>query len=284
MKVALFTLFLAASAQAGAQSGVLVSPLPEEVGSQRALEVARQVLVAGGWTLVPVDDASIDARKENSSLRLFVSNRALRFNDQSVRARGTKQRDHRESGPQLTAVPQAEIDALRADLTTAFAGNLPAGAAKPAAPAPTQVLFAAIPTGVEPERVMNVTRSVFVGRRWEVSDGGAGALIARIRSGDTESTLRVSLADGVLRYSDRSTERGQSSQVPERWLKNVRGDLRLAMTALAPARDDRAREPRQRAKDDDPVERLRRLKGLLDGGLITQAEYDAKRAEILKGL
>jgi hypothetical protein len=30
--------------------------------------------------------------------------------------------------------------------------------------------------------------------------------------------------------------------------------------------------------------RLRTLQSLFDGGLITQAEYEAKRAEILKGL
>ncbi|MBC7254558.1 MAG: SHOCT domain-containing protein, partial [Chloroflexi bacterium] len=34
----------------------------------------------------------------------------------------------------------------------------------------------------------------------------------------------------------------------------------------------------------DPVAALKTLKDLLDNGLITQAEYDAKKAEILKRL
>ncbi|HHX63854.1 MAG TPA: SPFH domain-containing protein [Chloroflexi bacterium] len=42
--------------------------------------------------------------------------------------------------------------------------------------------------------------------------------------------------------------------------------------------------PQQSAAGSDPVTTLRTLKDLLDGGLITQEEYDAKKAEILKRL
>jgi hypothetical protein len=272
MKAALLALLLAAFAQAHAQSGVLVSPLPEEVNSLQALEAARQVLVARGWMLVPVDRASIDARKENSGMRLFVSGRTLRFTDQSVRSRGTKQREHREAGPQLTAVPQAEIDALRADLAAAFAGNLPAGA-RPAAP-PSHVLVSNVPPA-DPARVMDKVRLALVSRGWKVLPNEDAIVVAQNRSGETEARIRIFLADGALRYVDQSTQRGAGkAQVPERWIVYLRADLAKSLRAL----------PAKASSADDPVERLHKLKALLDGGMITPAEYEAKRAEILKGL
>src|SRR5678815_5535518 len=103
MKAALFVVLFAAFAQAGAQSGVLVSSLPEDYETRGTLEVAGKVLVARGWTLAPSDRTTLDARKDNSRMRVFVRGYALRFADQSVRDRGQKQREHRDEGPQLTA-------------------------------------------------------------------------------------------------------------------------------------------------------------------------------------
>src|SRR5947208_9233386 len=122
MRIALFAVLLAAFAQAHAQKGVLVSPLPEGMESKQVLEVARQVLTEHGWALVPGDARTLEAKKDRSGLRLFVSEKALRYNDQSV-APGMRQRN-REEGPQVAAVPQEEIDALRADLVAAFEGRL----------------------------------------------------------------------------------------------------------------------------------------------------------------
>jgi len=282
MKAALFVVLFAAFAQAGAQSGVLVSSLPADDAPRGTLEVAGKVLVARGWTLTPSDRSTLDARKDNSRMRVFVSGRELRFTDQSVRARGQKQREHREEGPHLTAVPQAEIDALRADLESAFAGTLPlAGVVVPTMPG--RVLIA-VPAGADPQAVMKAARDAFVGRRWGLKDEADGGFVADIRGVQESATLKIFLADGALRFIDRSTDRkGGKAQVPERWLNNLRADLRRGMTVLAPARDER--EPRRSAANDgDPAERLRKLKALVDGGLITQAEYEAKRAEILKGL
>src|SRR6185436_17110646 len=121
LRAALFGLLLAASAAASAQRSVFVTSLPEGVDSRQALEVARQVLTANGWTIVPADNTSIGAEKQRSGLRVYVADRALRFSDQSLRSKGVRQREHRDEGPQLTAVPQAELDALRADLRAAFA-------------------------------------------------------------------------------------------------------------------------------------------------------------------
>ena len=279
MRSALFALLCVAAAQASAQSGVLVSPLPEDMGGAKAIEVARQVLAARGWTLAPSDRASIEARKDNSGMRVFASDRALRFSDQSVRPRGMKQREHRDEGPHLTAVPQSEIEELRTDLLAAFEGRLPLAGAAPTR-TPSRVLLGGIPAGADPRQVMQAARNAFVGRRWEVKDDVDGAFIADIHGAQESATLKVFVADGALRYVDRSVDRkGAKTPVPERWLNNIRADLRqpISMLAREERRTTAAREP-------DPAERLRRLKALHDNGLITPTEYEAKRAEILKGL
>ncbi len=43
-------------------------------------------------------------------------------------------------------------------------------------------------------------------------------------------------------------------------------------------------QPQQQATSDDPMEVLGKLKKMLDAGLIEQAEYNAKKSEILKRL
>jgi len=270
LRAALVALLLAAGG-ASAQRSFTLAPVPEGVGREQALEVARQVLAARGWNSTQTDVDSLEARKSISGIRIRFTNDVLRFSDLSERQRGETQRQHRDSGAQLAAIPQPELDGLRADLAAAFAGDLPAHAAKPAAPR-SQVLLPVSPV-LDAVRVMAETRGAFERRRWQVTQGESGSLVAHLRRGDTDSTLRVFLADGALRYSDRTTSRGgEKVQVPERWIGYLRSDISQALAAL----------PATRAAD--PAERLRTLKALLDGGMITQAEYDAKRAEILKGL
>jgi hypothetical protein len=282
MRSTLLVLLCAAAAQASAQTGVLVSPLPEGVAGPRAVEVARKVLVANRWTLVPSDRTAIDARKDNSGIRVFASGGALRFSDQSVRARGVKQREHRDEGPQLTAVPQAEIDALRADLVAAFEGRPTAGAAGTKSQGQVLIGFSA---GADPRQVMQAARAAFTGRRWEVKDDGEAAFIADIRGAQESATLKVFVVDGALRFIDRSTDRrGGDAKAPERWLNNIRADLRQPLSQLARGEEKRPAARADAGSAGDPVERLRKLKAAFDSGLITQSEYDAKRAEILKGL
>ena len=287
MRMALLSVLFALSGSAGAQSGVLVSPLPE-VDNARALEVARQVLADHGWTLVPEDRATVEARKDNSAIQVFVSDRALRFSDRSVRPRGTKQRNHREDGPQLSAIPEAEIEALRVDLVAVFEGRQPLAGGEVLSRKPGQVLLRA-PAGANPQEVMDAAREVFAGRKWAVSSDADGALVARIRNLEVDSTLKVFLVDDELRFIDGTVDRkGGKAQVPERWLSYLRRDLRQPLSLLTPRAAPKPAPPRAAAPAapiaGDPAERLRQLKTLLERGLITQAEYDAKRAEILKGL
>ena len=281
MRIALFAVLLATFAQAHAQKGVLVTPLPEGMDNQSILQVARQVLTARGWALVPEDDNTIEAKKDRSGLRIYVGEKALRYSDESV-GRRARQRN-REEGPQFAAVPQEEIDALRSDLSAAFAGKPPVVGLTPPPPrAPGQILVS-LPAGADPQRVMEAAYSAFAGRKWAVSRDADGAVVARNRNFDIDATLKVFIGDGALRYIDGTLNRkGGKGQVPERWLNYLRADLNRTIGALL--REERRAAPPATANPGDATERLRRLKALLDRGLINQAEYDAKRAEILKDL
>jgi hypothetical protein len=220
LRLAALALLLGAGG-ASAQRNFTLAPVPEGVGREQAPEVARQVLSARGWSPTQTDMDSLEAQKSLSGIRITFRNGTLRFSDLSERQRGEKQRHHRESGAQLAAIPQPELDGLRADVATAFAGNLPAGAAKPEA-APSQVLLAVSPN-LDAARVMAATRRAFTGRRWEVKQEEGGSLVAHLRSGESDSTLQVFLADGALRYTDRTTGRsGERSKVPERWIGYLR--------------------------------------------------------------
>lgn len=281
MRIALLAVLLAAFAQAHAQKGVLVAPLPDGMDNQSILQVARQVLTARGWVLVPEDEITIEAKKDRSGIRVYVGEKALRYSDESV-GRRVRQRNRNE-GPQFSAVPQEEIDALRADLSAAFAGKPPvAGLTPPPPRAPGQVLVG-LPAGADPQRVMEAAYSAFAGRKWAVSRDADGALVARNRNLDIDATLKVFIGDGALRYIDGTVDRkGGKAQVPERWLNYIRADLRNPVNALT--RQERRPAPPTVAQDPDPAERLRKLKAMLDAGLITQSEYESKRAEIIKGL
>lgn len=60
----------------------------------------------------------------------------------------------------------------------------------------------------------------------------------------------------------------------------------MAQQAFAPAQQppQQPQQPQQTAPAADPMETLAKLKKLLDAGLIEQAEYDAKKAEVLSRL
>ena len=288
MRPVLFGLLFTAFTHAGAQSGVLVSPLPDGVDSRQALEAARRVLVARGWELVPEDRASVEGYKGNSGVRMFAGDRELRFTDLSLRPRGSNAREYRESGPQLAAIPQTEIDGLRADLVAAFAGKF--AAVPGAAPGTLSVvLFDRIDPGLSSKTVMDAARRAFIGRRWNVTPEGEAVFVAQIKRFETDATLRVFFANGALHYADITNRYGEQryrdkSRLPERWINNLRADIGNTLIAVPRREAARAAPVQQPATPGDATERLRKLKSMFESGLITQGEYDSKRAEILKGL
>jgi hypothetical protein len=287
LRVLLFVLLAAAGAPASAQRHELFSPLPSGMDRAQALQVARQVLGARGWQLAQTDRDSLEARKGLSGIRISAGYNSLQYNDLTDR-RHMRQRN-REEGPSLAAIPQPEIDGLRADLGAAFAGRFTAvPGAEPGTP--STVLFDRIDPSLSPTSVMEAARHAFIGRRWKLTSEGEEVFVAQIRTVETDATLRVFFADGALRYTDvtnRYGEKGytEKSRVPERWIVNLRSDIGRIFADLRRETRPAAREPAPRAAQaGDAAERLRKLKSMLDSGLITPAEYESKRAEILRTL
>jgi hypothetical protein len=277
MRLAFFALLFLVVAQASAQADELVSRLPDGVSDDQVLEMTRQVLSARGWNVVPLERNRLGATKGLSEMRVFIDETRLLFIDRidrPVRDERRTGRPQRDRGPQLRAVPQAEINALRADLAAAFADKAPPiGGVLP--PKDHGQVLLDVPAGADPQRVMELTRNALAGRKWVVSSDADGALVARIRNIDIDSTLKVFVESGALRFIDNTVDRkGAKALVPERWLNYIRADLRHPLSQLA----------RESSREQDPAQRLRRLKALLDQGLLSPGEYEAKRAEILKGL
>lgn len=291
MKAAFLAVLMLAAPAAMGQGAVLVAPLPEGLDASRVLALTRHVLEARKWDVEPASDGiSLVADNDTSTLRITVDRDAVRYVDRVRRARpgGARQRN-RESNEPLAAVPQAEIDALRADLLAAFA-NPPAHLAgtrpptKPA-PAPSRVLYGDLPKA-DPARVLDKARLALVARGWKLVPAEEDVIVAQNTSGETDVSIRIFVADGALRYHDRSTRRGGGKgEVPERWLANLRRDLSKSLPELAASasRAEPSRAQPERAKAD-VAERLRRLQSLLDAGVITPDEYTKRRTEILKEL
>jgi len=112
-----------------------------------------------------------------------------------------------------------------------------------------------------------------------VKEGMTGATLSfRIANGATLSVdyLPKSQARALYRFAQEMEERS-IAQRRQMELENARA-ASGAMVMQPPAMPAATHA----APQDDPLATLQKLKQLLDAGLILQAEYDAKKAEILK--
>ena len=87
---------------------------------------------------------------------------------------------------------------------------------------------------------------------------------------------RKEIADAMVTFTDGTVHtRSLDGSNAVRQARKQAVQFNALARASAPPAADRA---------DDPAARLRRLRELLDSGLLTQAEYDAKKAEIIKSI
>jgi hypothetical protein len=150
-----------------------------------------------------------------------------------------------------------------------------------AARAEEKLLLAELPTGVDKKALIGIISTALIGRRWTVFDASADSVSAKIRYSNYEARIRIFAADNVLKYVD-STEwqdstsnqaaKGTPPPLPERWIYLLRSDINARL------------DQHKRQAANEPSTRMQRLKELLDKGLITQSEYEKKRAEIVKSL
>lgn len=150
-----------------------------------------------------------------------------------------------------------------------------------------------IPEDVTVSDAMLITSKAAVRRKWSVSESGENQLQLKLKHRDYTAVLDLSFSKGKISYSDSTTylDRWAASRavhdgappvepvpkpVPAKWLANLKKDIRKGL-ADAP----RSSSASGRSSEDDVVTKLEKLKKLRDKKLITEAEYEAKKAEIL---
>jgi len=277
---------------AAAEDRDLVAPLPPGVGTSQVMDLVRATLTARDWRVLSSDAISVTAESRNSRIRLYVLGTALRYSDQADSVHGSKQRSD-DSAP-LVPVPPARVADLRGDLVATLGTDLPSAPAAARSTAPTGlglVLIGDLPPNLSDQQVMRAVTSALAGRRFRVTPEGDAAVTGRLRKGLNNTTLRIFKEGNTLRYLDTTTTRvtGDVSDVPERWVDNLRADIRKHLEQVRYTEGARTVPPKRTANEPtaapgNAAERLRALKRLFDAGMITQTEYDSKRTEILKDL
>jgi Short C-terminal domain len=141
-----------------------------------------------------------------------------------------------------------------------------------------------VPSDLTSDNVLSIVRQAFIGRQWTVAAGDAQSVTATLKHDSYHATMTVTLIGDALLYKESVTRRivvsgpgggtvRRVAKTPQRWLAFLRSDIARSIS-LAPRRTS--------GPADNSADRIRALKRLLDDELITPAEYDRKKAEILQ--
>jgi hypothetical protein len=162
-------------------------------------------------------------------------------------------------------------------------------AVSPSALAGRGVIVEKVPAAVDRSETLRVVQDRLQALGWTVVGQNANAVWGRYVGQNIEVRLRVFIDDGTLRYEESATDLGAArrgahpaTSTPARWINAIRSEVDSALraraatleTSLPPA------SPPKRSHTD----RLEELRKMLDAGLITNEDYEKKRAEILKDL
>ena len=297
MRRFLALLLAAASFGAAAQKHVLIEKLPANLTSESAMALTRSALIGRSWKVLASDATSITAANGKASVRIYLADNTLLYDDQAeaIGKAFKQQRNQMGEAERLEPVAPRLVAALRADLASALGQDLlaPPVAASPLA---GRVIMAK-PSDVDAATMMRAVRLGLTARGFTIlpSLEGEGVVVAQLSGRNLASTWRVFVVGNEVQFTETTTrvarggEGTQATDMPERWIANVRSDIEKAIpqakagpreAALPPSRA--AAEPARPAASAS--ERLRTLKQLFDSGDITRDEYDRKRTEILRDL
>ncbi len=155
------------------------------------------------------------------------------------------------------------------------------------------VLIEQMPSGISDATVNEISKAALRRRSWTITSTDADKSVkAELDKGVSDAHITIYRDGSSLKYSGEDIVQilpvkagitGKSTQVddlPKRWITYLRKDISRLMFRTAVAL------PRSPAPSTSSslTDRLVDLKKLLDAGLITKDEYDAKRVEILKNL
>jgi hypothetical protein len=151
-----------------------------------------------------------------------------------------------------------------------------------------KILIEYVAPSLDKAYVMGVVRQALTDRQWTIAGESEASVIGKLSHNHYDATITIYLAVGALRYREQVvmtiiSDHGiakTSAEIPERWVRFLRSDISRALARVPQvSRGTPPGVPTQSA-----IQRLSELKGLLDAGLITQTEYEVKKAEILRGL
>ncbi len=172
----------------------------------------------------------------------------------------------------------------------------------PYAMAAEAVLVEQVQPEVTNDAAMDVVKQALARKKWKVVSSTGDSVVAELYKDSIDAKIEIFLAGRSIKYREVSVARyvptasfgpantgtehrvKTSASLPEQWMTELRQDIneRLPATpAVAPV----VAAPQQAAAAPPSAKtRLETLKELLDAKLITQAEYDQKRQQILEGL
>lgn len=158
-------------------------------------------------------------------------------------------------------------------------------------------LLVSTPPNVDREVVSWAAATAFNGRGWTVKSQSEDHVTGYLNHRGIEATLELKILDGKIDYycdcvkrvrarrvGVRRTPRKEKSEIrpytPEGWIHNIRKDITKNLRNQAVS----ARRSNAKLQGPSAKQRLRSLQTLLDDGLVTQEEYDSKRAEIISDM
>lgn len=129
--------------------------------------------------------------------------------------------------------------------------------------------------GVMQGRVILTNERVCYYRKGILGDEMESIALAEVKSIETDSSLGVRTLNLFSAHNKLSVMTYQKSDIFEDFSEAIEQAMRGARTGTAQSTS---------AANESPAERLKALAELKDSGILTQDEFDAKRAEILSQL
>lgn len=154
-------------------------------------------------------------------------------------------------------------------------------------------IFLPFSSQLDREAVSQVAAYAFLARKWEVKSVSEESVVGYLNHRGIDATLELMiLEDRILYFCDCTKGKTGPGAIkaakrrigwtPAKWLDNLRADIGSVLAAAAVAvKEGRAADI---GSPSSIAERLQVLEGLLSQGLVSQQEYDTKRAEILSEL
>lgn len=149
------------------------------------------------------------------------------------------------------------------------------------------------PSHLSRDAVSRASAAAFIGRKWEVQSFNEGRVVGYLNHRGIKATLELKILEDRIVYvcdctktktgpAGRRTGRRSVRWTPVKWINNLRQDIQKSLLDSSYA----AESGRQvdRSNRSSIRERLKVLEDLLSEHLVSQEEYDTKRAAILSEL